>query len=71
MRLYEKEILNTLKKTNNLLDNINQAIFSINKDGEIIRPISKYSVKFLVQVSALVIILKSSLRINFNFRMRK
>ena len=43
MRLYEKEILNTLKKTNNLLDNINQAIFSINKDGEIIRPISKYS----------------------------
>ena len=43
MRFYEKEILNALKKTNNLLDNINQAIFSINKDGEIIRPISKYS----------------------------
>ena len=36
MRYYEKEILNTLKNTNNLLDNINQAIFSINKNGEII-----------------------------------
>jgi len=43
MRLYEKEILNTLKNTNNLLDNINQAIFSINKSGEIINPISKHS----------------------------
>ncbi|MBG08410.1 MAG: hypothetical protein CME68_06600, partial [Halobacteriovoraceae bacterium] len=43
MRLYEKEILNTLKNTKNILDNINQAIFSINKSGEIINPISKHS----------------------------
>ena len=43
MRYYEKEILNTLKNTNNLLDNINQAIFSINKNGEIINPISNHS----------------------------
>jgi len=47
MRLYEKEILNSLKNTKNILDNMNQAIFSIDKNGNIVEPISKRSFEIL------------------------